>query len=601
MWQGDVDWPAVGDMPTRFVIMRATRGRDYVDPKYAEYLAGASANGLVVGAYHRAKVDLTANDARAEANHFVDVAQIDAGDVLPALDIEEHNGLGVDQLREWVRTWLARVYARTGVRALIYASPHFWRTYLGDATWFADHGYPLWIAHWGVASPDVPANDWGGHGWSFWQWTSTGHVDGIVPAVDRDRFRSSSLLRGRIASLVIDPPAGGAITGPRIACGGVSTTCERLANADVVITLTAAPDPGATLIGWTGACAAAGVDPTCDVTALGAKTVSAVFGYPLHVGRAGSGGGTVTSSPGGIDCGGSCAAAFPVGSDVELTASPDSASVFTGWSGACTGAAPVCTVAVSEPTDVVATFQSVVSVEQDGAGAAFAWGRRSHRSAIGGSYRWERRAGASVTFAFTGNALTVFTVSGPAFGRGRISVDGAPVATFDGYAPAFTTGVKRRLDGLGPGDHVVSVEVLGTRRPAASGTRVGVDAVRWGGITRPNPTPTESAWSTVADAAASGGTYAISDAAGAFARLRFTGTGLSVRVRRGPGMGRAAVWVDGAFERVVDLYAPAPGFARITLVSGLPDGSHAARLVVLGARRAEATGSVIAVDRWLVA
>ena len=36
---------------------------------------------------------------------------------------------------------------------------------------------------------------------------------------------------------------------------------------------------------------------------------------------------------------------------------------------------PVCSVTVSSPTDVVATFDSVVSVEQDGAGTVFAWGR----------------------------------------------------------------------------------------------------------------------------------------------------------------------------------------------------------------------------------
>jgi GH25 family lysozyme M1 (1,4-beta-N-acetylmuramidase) len=38
-WQGDVDWTAVASTPTRFVIMRATRGNAYLDPRYAEYLA----------------------------------------------------------------------------------------------------------------------------------------------------------------------------------------------------------------------------------------------------------------------------------------------------------------------------------------------------------------------------------------------------------------------------------------------------------------------------------------------------------------------------------------------------------------------------------
>jgi GH25 family lysozyme M1 (1,4-beta-N-acetylmuramidase) len=599
-WQGDVDWAAVSSTSTRFAIMRATRGHDYVDPRYAEYLAEASANGLVVGAYHRAKVSLAAGDPRAEANHFVDVAQIDAGDVLPVLDIEEHGGLTVPQLTQWVRTWLARVFTRTGVRAMIYASPYFWRTYLGDTTWFADNGYPLWIAHWGVPSPTVPAENWGGRGWTFWQWTSTGSVSGISTNVDRDRFNGSNLLRGKIASLTVTPAAGGVITGARIACGGAALTCSRLANPDTVLTLAATPDPGASFLRWKGACAGAGSSPTCDVTALGNKTVSAVFTYPVQVQMQGSGAGTVSSVPAGVDCGTTCAASFPVGSTVDLTAAADSASAFVAWSGGCAGGNPGCQVTVSQPIEVVATFHSVVSVEQDGVGTAFGWGRVVAPDAFGGSYRWERRAGASATYAFSGGTVTLFTVSGPGMGRGRISIDGTTVDTFDGYAPAGATGVRHRFTQLGAGPHSLTVDVLGTKRSAATGTRVAVDALRWGGQTRLNPPAAQVAWASVSNEAASGGNYVIGDARGAFARLRFQGTGVSLRTRRGPAMGRAEVWVDGALARIVDLYAPAPTFATVRLADGLVDASHAVRIVVLGTHRAASSGNRVAVDRWIV-
>jgi len=601
MWQGDVDWAAVGSTSTRFAIMRATRGHEFVDPRYAEYLAEAPASGLVVGAYHRAKVSLAAGDARAEANHFVDVAQIEAGDVLPVLDIEEHGGLTVPQLTDWVRTWLARVSARTGVRAMIYASPYFWRTYLGDTTWFADHGYPLWIAHWGVSSPNVPAANWGGRGWTFWQWTSTGRVSGISTNVDRDRFNGASLLRGKIASLAVTPPAGGVITGARIACGGAAIKCGRIANPDTVLTLAATPDPGASLLRWTGACSAAGSSPTCDVTALGAKTVSAVFAYPVHVEVQGTGGGTISSSPPGVACGATCTASFRVGSTVSLTAEADSASVFAGWSGGCAGTVPECAVTVSSATEVVATFDSVVSVEQDGTGTSFGWGRAALPAAIGGSYRWERRAGASATYVFSGSAVTLFTVSGPGMGRGRISIDGTAMETFDGYARAVATGVRHRFTQLGGGPHTLTVEALGTKRPAAGGTRVPVDALRWGGQTHAGASPTQATWATSANASASGGIYTISDARDASTRLRFQGTGVSLRTLRGPAMGRAEVWVDGTLTRVVDLHAPVSAFATVRLAAGLVDGSHSVRIVVLGTHRAASSGNGVVIDRWLVA
>ena len=260
----------------------------------------------------------------------------------------------------------------------------------------------------------------------------------------------------------------------------------------------------------------------------------------------------------------------------------------------------MCSLTVSSPTNVVATFDSVVSVEQDGAGTAFAWGRAFHPRAVGGSYRWERRSGATATYGFSGGVVTLFTISGPMMGRGQVEIDGAIVSTFDGYAHALATKMAHRFGGLGPGVHALTVRVLGTKRPAAAGTRVGVDALRWGGLTRADPSPAAAAWAAVTNASASGGSYAISDVREAFTRLRFQGTGASIRVLRGPAMGRAEVWLDGAFVRVVDLYAPTKRFASMPLVSRLVDGSHTVRIEVLGTHRRASSGNSVAVDRWLV-
>jgi hypothetical protein len=39
----------------------------------------------------------------------------------------------------------------------------------------------------------VPGFDWAGFGWTFWQWTSCGHVAGIRGCVDLDRFNGADL------------------------------------------------------------------------------------------------------------------------------------------------------------------------------------------------------------------------------------------------------------------------------------------------------------------------------------------------------------------------------------------------------------------------
>src|SRR5207249_8364335 len=89
------------------------------------------------------------------------------------------------------------------------------------------------------------------------------------------------------------------------------------------------------------------------------------------VSRAGPGSGTVTSTPGGIDCGATCSAPYTSGTVVTLTATPAAGSVFTGWSGGiCTGTEP-CTVTLSAATAVTATFTPTfaLNVSRAGAGA----------------------------------------------------------------------------------------------------------------------------------------------------------------------------------------------------------------------------------------
>jgi hypothetical protein len=77
--------------------------------------------------------------------------------------------------------------------------------------------------------------------------------------------------------------------------------------------------------------------------------------YPLTVTKAGTGNGTVTSSPAGIDCGASCSAFFDAGAGVTLSAAPASGSTFSGWSGACSGMGS-CQVTMSTALSVTATF-----------------------------------------------------------------------------------------------------------------------------------------------------------------------------------------------------------------------------------------------------
>ncbi len=73
-------------------------------------------------------------------------------------------------------------------------------------------------------------------------------------------------------------------------------------------------------------------------------------------------GGTVTSSPYGINCGTTCStqsASFASGTTITLTATPATGYTFTGWSGACTGTSATCTVTMNSNQSVTANFVRV--------------------------------------------------------------------------------------------------------------------------------------------------------------------------------------------------------------------------------------------------
>jgi uncharacterized repeat protein (TIGR03803 family) len=77
--------------------------------------------------------------------------------------------------------------------------------------------------------------------------------------------------------------------------------------------------------------------------------------FNVSVVLAGSGGGTVTSSPAGISCSGVCSANFARGTTATLTPTANAGSSFSGWSGDCSGTGP-CTLTTT--ASATATFNA---------------------------------------------------------------------------------------------------------------------------------------------------------------------------------------------------------------------------------------------------
>ncbi len=196
--QGKVDWSGVSQADVSFAFARATIGGHQTDSQFAVNWSGMSDAGLVRGAYHYFW-PLTA--WQGQANNFVAaIGKLHSGDLPPALDLEEAivksdpqkhdvwNDVLPDQRLPMILNWLRAVEQALGMKPVIYTRQNFIENLLGDGIQQLTDSL-LWIAHYGVLQPNVPAN-WAS--WTFWQNTDGGTINGVTGKVDLDNFNGSA-------------------------------------------------------------------------------------------------------------------------------------------------------------------------------------------------------------------------------------------------------------------------------------------------------------------------------------------------------------------------------------------------------------------------
>ncbi len=123
---------------------------------------------------------------------------------------------------------------------------------------------------------------------------------------------------------------------------------------------------------------------------------------------AGAGAGTVDSDPLGVACPGTCTASFPPSSEVTLTATPAAGSLFTGWTGACTGVAPTCSFVADGDRTATATFgvaTYTVTITKSGGGTGTVSGSGVN---CGGTCTATIAHGTVITLAATADGGAVF-------------------------------------------------------------------------------------------------------------------------------------------------------------------------------------------------
>ncbi len=179
-YQGNIDWDEViqSHHPIEFVFVRSTMGVDGQDKTFESNFEQAKKNGYLTGAYHYYRPN---EDATKQFENFNAIVNLDSGDILPVLDIEELGDSSLESLRAGLDTWLKLAEVEFGSKPIIYTGRTFYTNYLKGHL----NEYPLWIASYS-GKHKLDQIDW-----VFHQFTDKVRVKGINHQVDGNDFKGS--------------------------------------------------------------------------------------------------------------------------------------------------------------------------------------------------------------------------------------------------------------------------------------------------------------------------------------------------------------------------------------------------------------------------
>ena len=179
-WQGNINFTEVANSGIQVVYIKATQGTTYVSPTFEQSYQNAKANGLKIGFYHYVTAR-SEEEARLEAQFFASKIAGKEIDCRLAMDFEKFGNLNNDEINAIGLAFIRKLEELTQKPVVVYSNAYTART-----VWNVEiASYPLWVAEYGVSSPQDNGK------WSTyigWQYTDTGEVSGINGYVDRNKF-----------------------------------------------------------------------------------------------------------------------------------------------------------------------------------------------------------------------------------------------------------------------------------------------------------------------------------------------------------------------------------------------------------------------------
>jgi lysozyme len=180
-----LNWESVLEQNITFAYIKATEGASHEDRNYPYNYDLARETNIKAGSYHFYTFGLSGKE---QARHFLKIAKFNAGDMLPAIDVEHSPANPYSKDKDYIEVVVSELkalekelYEHFGIHPVIYTNKDCYKLYIKDN--FPDN--LIWMCDLHNEPSDDVKN------WRIWQFSHKGELPGVDGDIDLNYYRYS--------------------------------------------------------------------------------------------------------------------------------------------------------------------------------------------------------------------------------------------------------------------------------------------------------------------------------------------------------------------------------------------------------------------------